>query len=71
MEHPIEIKLYLDTSIPSAFYDTSKPVRQLMTQKWFENEASFYDMFISVVTVKEIGNMKNNLKKQRVIELIF
>jgi hypothetical protein len=36
----MKTKLYLDTSIPSAFFDTSKPVRQLITQKWFENEAS-------------------------------
>ena len=42
-------KLYLDTSIPSAFYDTSKPLRQLMTQKWFEHEALFYDLYISVL----------------------
>jgi hypothetical protein len=36
----MKTRLYLDTSIPSAFFDTSKPVRQLITQKWFENEAS-------------------------------
>ena len=31
-----KIKLYLDTSVPSAYYDSSKPIRQLITQKWFE-----------------------------------
>ncbi len=40
-------RLYLDTSVPSAYYDTSKPIRQLITQKWFENE------------IHEI-NLKNN-----------
>ena len=32
-------KIYLDTSVPSAYYDASKPIRQLITQKWFENES--------------------------------
>ena len=31
-------KLYLDMSIPSAYYGNSKPIRQLITEKWFENE---------------------------------
>ena len=40
-------KIYLDTSIPSAYFDTSKPLRQLITQKWFENNASTYELYIS------------------------
>ena len=64
-----KIRLYLDTSVPSAFYDTSKPVRQLITQKWFENEALSYELFISVITVEEIGKIKNDLKKQNIAEL--
>jgi hypothetical protein len=39
----MKTKLYLDTSVPSAYYDTSKPLRQLITQKWFENDAHQYD----------------------------
>ncbi len=64
------IRLYLDTSVPSAYYDTSKPVRQLITQKWFENEALSYELYISVITVEEIGKIKNELKKQNITELI-
>jgi len=40
-----KLTLYLDTSIPSAYYDTSKPVRQLITQKWFEHKASLYELY--------------------------
>jgi len=29
-EEEMKTKLYLDTSIPSAFFDTSKPMRQLL-----------------------------------------
>lgn len=60
-----KLRVYLDTSIPSAYYDTSKPVRQLITQKWFEYDAREYDLHISVVTIEEIDRVRNALKKQR------
>jgi len=55
----MKMKLYLDTSIPSAYFDYSKPVRQLITQKWFENNASLYKLHISVITIEEIEQLKN------------
>jgi len=55
------MRLYLDTSIPSAYYDTSKPVRQLITQKWFEYDASGYELAISVITIEEIERLKQLL----------
>lgn len=64
------IQLYLDTSIPSAYYDTSKPVRQLITQKWFEHDAALYDLFISVITIEEIECVKNAEKKQQLKQLL-
>jgi len=63
------IRLYLDTSVPSAYYDTSKPVRQLITQKWFENESLSYNLYISVITIEEIGKIKNDVKKWNISEL--
>ncbi len=64
-----KISLYLDTSIPSAYHDTSKPMRQLITQKWFENDASTYELHISVITVEEIEKTKNDVKRQSISEL--
>ena len=61
-----KIKLYLDTSIPSAFYDTSKPVRQLITQKWFENKASKFDLYISTLTIGEIDKLQNTEKRENI-----
>ncbi|MCP4100690.1 MAG: type II toxin-antitoxin system VapC family toxin [Lentisphaerae bacterium] len=69
MSEEKKIRLYLDTSVPSAYYDTSKPVRQLVTQKWFENEALSYELYISVVTAEEIGKIRNEEKKRSVSEL--
>ncbi len=63
-------KLYLDTSIPSAYYDFSKPIRQLITQKWFENEAKKYLLYISTITMLEVEETLNVIKKNNIIELI-
>ena len=63
-------KLYLDTTIPSAFFDTSKPIRQLITQKWFENDAKNYILYISVITMLEISKIKNNIKRENIEKLI-
>jgi len=38
----MKTKLYLDTSIPSAYFDFSKPARQLITQQWFKHETRKY-----------------------------
>ena len=69
MSEDKKIRLYLDTSVPSAYYDTSKPMRQLITQKWFENDASTYELYISVITVEEIAKTKNDVKRQSISEL--
>ena len=63
-------KLYLDTSIPSAYFDNSKPIRQLVTQKWFELETVNFDLFTSVITIQEIERIKNEIKKQNIKDLI-
>lgn len=67
----MKVKLYLDTSIASAFFDTSKPVRQLLTQKWFENEAKHYDLYSSVIAIEEIDKLKNYDKKNKIKKLII
>ncbi|ETR69253.1 MAG: hypothetical protein OMM_09766 [Candidatus Magnetoglobus multicellularis str. Araruama] len=63
------IQLYLDTSIPSAFYDTSKPLRQLITQKWFENDAELYELFISTIAIDEIEEIKN-IEKNKILKIL-
>jgi len=62
-------RLYLDTSVLCAHNDFSKPLRQLITQKWFENEAKDYDLFLSVVTLEEI-NTFHELKKQNALKIV-
>ena len=71
MPKATKFKLYLDTSIPSAYYDASKPFRQIITQKWFENDASIYDLYISVTSIEEIDKFGNVVKKENIRNLIF
>lgn len=66
----MKAKLYLDTSIPSAYYDYSKPVRQLITQKWFEHEAKKYNFYISTLTMIEINKTVNETRKKNIKQLI-
>ncbi len=65
----MKTRLYLDTSVPSAYFDSSKPVRQLMTQKWFENELSDFVLVSSVIAIDEIGRMSNLTKRTNILEL--
>lgn len=64
-------KLYLDTSIPSAYFDTSKPIRQLITQKWFENETGNYNLYISTLVLDEINNLSNQNKKHLIEDILY
>ncbi|MCK4763698.1 MAG: type II toxin-antitoxin system VapC family toxin [Candidatus Aminicenantes bacterium] len=67
----MKTKLYLDTSIPSAYYDYSKPLRQLITQKWFENETHLFDVYISVLTIEEIDRLGNITRRENIKNLIL
>ncbi len=49
-------KIYLDTSVISAYFDFYKPLRQNITQKWFQNNACEFDLHISLLVLEEIGN---------------
>jgi len=71
INNTMKIRIYLDTSVPSAFYDYSKPLRQLITQKWFENEAQNFNLFISVLTIDEIEQLKNLQKRNNIKNLIL
>jgi predicted nucleic acid-binding protein len=65
-----KMKIYLDTSIISAYFDYRKPVRQLITQKWFQNDIGNFDTYISSLVVQEINNNKDLLLMEKMFELI-
>ena len=68
--NPMKTSLYLDTSIPSAYYDNSKPIRQLITQKWFENEAMNYKLYTSIIAIDEIDRLGNIIKRENIKDIL-
>ena len=64
-------KLYLDTTIPSSYYDTSKQERQILTKEWFHNEAENYELYTSIITIDEIDRLSNELKRENIKNLII
>ncbi len=61
----------IDTSIPSVYFDKSKPIRQLITQKWFQNESIQYELYTSVVTIEEIDRLQNIEKREMIKSIIL
>jgi hypothetical protein len=51
--------LYLDTSIPSAYYNDRDPERQIITQHVWHTKLAGYHLVISNMTFKELGATKN------------
>ena len=63
-------QIYLDTSIISAYFDFHKPVRQLITQKWFEYNAQEYRLFASSVVLKEIHQNTDQTLLVKMLQLL-
>jgi predicted nucleic acid-binding protein len=65
-----KLKIYLDTSILSAYFDMRKPARQLMTQKWFQNDVKNLSAFISTLVLEEINAHPDEIVKDEILSLI-
>jgi len=64
-------RLYLDTSIPSVYYNDRQRDRQLFTQRIWHEKLPNYHLVISNITQREIGatqNYKRRRKLQRLIQ---
>lgn len=48
-------RIYLDTSVPSAYYDEKKQERQGITQVWWEGLNERYEVYISEIVEAEIN----------------
>ncbi len=63
-------KIFLDTSVISAYYDARKPTRQHITQKWFEYESKQYELFVSSLVLEEIGNTSDKKLRQKMLRFV-
>lgn len=63
-------RIFLDTSIISAYFDPMKPVRQIITQKWVQNDLGHFDGYISNLVIEEIENTRDDILKENMLELV-
>jgi len=66
-----KVKIYLDTSVPSAYDDERKPERQAETIAFWET-LDAYDVLISVLMIDELREMERRdaEKARKLLELI-
>jgi len=63
-------RLYLDTTIPSAYYNERQWERQQLTQRVWHEKLPNYHLVISNITAKELGATKNRRRKNKLLALV-
>lgn len=62
--------LYLDTSVPSAYYDERTKERMEATIKFWKEVLPHYKTYVSEITVKELEDTKDEILRKKFRELI-
>ena len=62
---------YLDTSIPNAYFDSRVPLRQLITQKWFQNDITDYSVCISALVLEEINRLEEIYLRENLVDIVM
>ncbi len=62
--------IYLDTSVPSAYYDERVMWRLEYTRQWWKEELPKYDVFISEVVIVEIKKTEQPKRRTELLELV-
>ena len=63
-------RVYLDTTVPSAYYDDRAPDRQRLTQEFWQGRCLEMDAVISTITLLEIRNTPNEDKREKMENLV-
>ena len=63
-------QVYLDTTVPSAYYDDRAPDRQRLTQEFWQGRCLAMDAVISTITLLEIRNTPNENRRQKMENLV-
>ncbi len=66
----VKVRLYLDTSVPSAYCDSRAADRQRLTQEFWRERLSEFEGVISAVVLKEIRDMPDSKRCQEIEDLI-
>lgn len=62
--------LYLDTSVPSAYYDDRVMWRLEYTRQWWKDELHKYDVFISEIVIAEMRGTEDPKRRNELLELV-
>jgi len=62
--------LYLDTSVPSAYYDNRAEERREATIKFWKEVLPHYDVCISTITTEELGATKDDVLRRKFARLV-
>ena len=65
-----KLKIYIDTSVVSAYFDFRKSLRQVVTQKWFQNELKNLKPFVSSLVVEEINAHPDNEARMEMLAIL-
>jgi len=64
-----KLELYLDTSVPNAYFDKKNPDRQEITKRFWP-KLSEYQVFISDLVIKEIKATKEEKLRNKLIKIV-
>lgn len=62
--------LYIDTSVPSAYFDEKVKERQEATIEFWRNVLPNYKIYLSEITVRELENTKDKILRRKLRKLI-
>ncbi|MEW6482139.1 MAG: PIN domain-containing protein [bacterium] len=62
--------LYLDTSVPNAYYDKRDPNIQKETIYFFKKKIKEYEVYVSEITVGELRRTREILKRTQLLALV-
>ena len=65
---PGRLRVYLDTSVLSAYVDPREPMRQELTRQFWQR-LSAYDGCVSPLVLEEIGNTPDSARRQEMLAL--
>jgi len=63
-------RLYLDTSVPSAYHNERQRERQLLTQRIWHEKLPDYHLVISNITMREIDATRNLKKRKKLARFV-
>lgn len=66
----IKPDLYLDTTVPSAYFDSRTPDRQQLTQLFWSTRISSYTVMISDISLQEIRDTPDTDRRMSMEDLI-